>query len=57
MILLIEGFNSASALDLNMGYYNKILDADSDAQKLCIYLYFHGRWNSHPFSYFKDWGG
>jgi hypothetical protein len=29
----IEGFTFASALDLNMGYYN--IKLDDDAQKLC----------------------
>jgi hypothetical protein len=32
MILSMEGFNFASALDLNMGYYHIKLDVD--AQKL-----------------------
>jgi hypothetical protein len=37
MILSIEGFTFASALDLNMGYYHIKLDAD--AQKLCTILF------------------
>jgi hypothetical protein len=31
----MEGFTFASALDLNMGYYQIKLDHDADAQKLC----------------------
>jgi hypothetical protein len=37
MIRSMEGFNFASALNLNMGYYHIKLDAD--AQKLCTILF------------------
>jgi hypothetical protein len=37
MILSMEGFTFASALDLNMGYYHIKLDAD--AQKLCTIVF------------------
>jgi hypothetical protein len=37
MIHSIEGFNFASALDLNMGYYH--IKLDPDAQKLCTIVF------------------
>jgi hypothetical protein len=39
----MEGFNFATELDLNMGYYHIKLDAD--AQNLCTF-YSHGTWEN-----------
>jgi hypothetical protein len=39
MIRSMEGFTFASALDLNMGYYDIKLDDHVDAQKLCIIVF------------------
>jgi hypothetical protein len=38
----MEGFNFASALDLNMGYYHIKLDAD--AQNLCTLVFPWGKY-------------
>jgi hypothetical protein len=46
MILSMEGFTFASALDLNMGYYHIKLDAD--AQKLCTIVF---PWNMGKYKY------
>jgi hypothetical protein len=50
MILSMEGFTFASALDLNMGYYHIKLDAD--AQKLCTIVFpwrmKHKNTNAYP---------
>jgi hypothetical protein len=42
MIRSMEGFNFASALDLNMGYYHIKLDAD--AQNLCTLVFPWGKY-------------
>jgi dihydroorotate dehydrogenase len=42
MIRSMEGFTSASALDLNMGYHHIKLDAD--AQKLCTIVFPWGKY-------------
>jgi dihydroorotate dehydrogenase len=46
MIRSMEGFTSASALDLNMGYYHIKIDhdADADAQKLCTIVFPWGKY-------------
>jgi hypothetical protein len=44
MILSMEGFTFASALDLNMGYYHIKLDHDADAQKLCTIVFPWGKY-------------
>jgi hypothetical protein len=44
----MEGFTFASALDLNMGYHLIKLDADADAQKLCIIIF---QWNMGKYKY------
>jgi dihydroorotate dehydrogenase len=46
MIRSMEGFNFASALDLNMGYYHIKLDAD--AQKLCTIVF---QWHMEKYKY------
>jgi hypothetical protein len=40
----IEGFNFASALDLNMGYYHIKLDAEADFQKLYTIVFPWGKY-------------
>jgi hypothetical protein len=42
----MEGFNFASELDLNMGYYHIKLDAD--AQKLCTIVF---PWQTGKYKY------
>jgi hypothetical protein len=44
----MEGFTFASALNLNMGYYQFKLDADADDQKLCTILF---SWNMGKYKY------
>jgi hypothetical protein len=44
----MEGFTFASALDLNMGYYQIKLDHDADAQKLCTIVL---PWNMGKYKY------
>jgi hypothetical protein len=48
MIRSMEGFTFASALYLNMGYYNIKLDAD--AQKLCT-IVFPWKWKMGKYKY------
>jgi hypothetical protein len=48
MILSMEGFTFASALDLNMGYYHIKLYHDADAQKLCTIVF---PWNMGKYKY------
>jgi hypothetical protein len=48
MILPMEVFTFASALDLNMGYYHIKLDHDADDQKLCTIVF---QWNTGKYKY------
>jgi hypothetical protein len=51
MIRSMEGFNFASALDLNMGYYHIKPGADADGQKLCTIVFSWGKYkntNAYP---------
>jgi hypothetical protein len=48
MILSMEGFAFASALNLNMSYYHTKLDADS--QKLCTIVF---PWHMGPMAHWK----